>query len=104
MAALPNRHRLPAITPRVRRSPDELSNSDDDTHKRQTTRCDADRRLLNDLARFTSYLGQSAGEETLRTALAAALVKVVGSNDNGRPLVMLTSKGARHQSTQGQTI
>jgi hypothetical protein len=54
-------------------------------------------RLLNDLARHKRYFGQLASEETLRTALAAGLVREVGSDAYGRPLVRPTRKGERHQ-------
>lgn len=55
-------------------------------------------RLLNDLVQFEDYMGQAASEDTLRTALAAGLVKSVGRNSIGRPFVRPTRKGVRHQS------
>lgn len=54
-------------------------------------------RLLNDLVGFEEYLGQCASEETLRTAIAAGLVRVVGRNEIGRPFVRPTRKGKCHQ-------
>ncbi len=46
-------------------------------------------------------MGELASEETLRTALQAGLVRALGSNVNGRPLVMATQKGRRHQAAAG---
>jgi hypothetical protein len=54
-------------------------------------------RLLNDLVRFEGYLGQLASEETIRTALSAGLVRSVGRNEIGRPLVRPLRKGENHQ-------
>lgn len=52
-------------------------------------------RLLRDLSEFTTYCGQAASEETIRTALAAGIVKTVGNDNNLRPLVGLDSRGIR---------
>jgi len=60
-----------------------------------------ERRLLNDLVRFEKYQGQLASEDTLRTAISAGLVRVIGENDVGRPYVRPTRKGERHQARGG---
>lgn len=62
-----------------------------------------ERRLLNDLVRFETYLGQEAAERTLKEALDHGLVYTVGHNRDLRPLVRPTKKGIQHQKAQGVT-
>lgn len=62
-----------------------------------------ERRLLNDLVRFETYLGQAASEMTLKAALDHGLVYTVGHNRDLRPLVRPTKKGIRHQKAKGAT-